>query len=52
MKEGGQMDFQYQEMGNRIKVRRKELKIKQAELAELLVRRNSADNAKDGYKFL
>lgn len=30
------MDFQYQEMGNRIKVRRKELKIKQAELAELL----------------
>lgn len=28
------MDFQYKEMGNRIKVRRKELKIKQAKLAE------------------
>lgn len=36
MKEGEQMDYQYREMGNRIKVRRKELKIKQAELAELL----------------
>lgn len=30
------MDFQYKEMGNRIKVRRKELNIKQAELAEKL----------------
>ena len=30
------MKFQYKEMGNRIKVRRKELKIKQAELAESL----------------
>lgn len=30
------MEFQYKEMGTRIKVRRKELKIKQAELAELL----------------
>lgn len=30
------MNFQYQEMGNRIKVRRKELKIKQSELAEAL----------------
>lgn len=30
------MEFQYKEMGNRIKVRRKELKIKQAELAEAL----------------
>ena len=28
------MDFQYSEMGNRIKIRRKELRIKQAELAE------------------
>lgn len=30
------MEFQYNEMGNRIKVRRKELKIKQADLAESL----------------
>lgn len=30
------MEFQYQEMGNRIKVRRKELRMKQAELAEVL----------------
>lgn len=30
------MDFQYKEMGTRIQTRRKELKIKQAELAELL----------------
>ena len=30
------MEFQYKDMGNRIKVRRKELKIKQAELAEAL----------------
>lgn len=30
------MEFQYKEMGNRIKVRRKELKMKQAELAEAL----------------
>ena len=30
------MEFQYKEMGTRIKVRRKELKIKQAELAEAL----------------
>ncbi len=30
------MDFQYYEMGNRIKIRRKELKLKQAELAESL----------------
>lgn len=30
------MEFQYKEMGNRIKVRRKELKIKQADLAESL----------------
>ena len=30
------MDFQYSEMGNRIKIRRKELRIKQAELAEAL----------------
>ena len=30
------MDFQYQDMGMRIKNRRKELKIKQAELAESL----------------
>ena len=30
------MDFQYKDMGNRIKMRRKELKIKQNELAELL----------------
>lgn len=30
------MEFQYKEMGIRIKVRRKELKIKQAELAETL----------------
>lgn len=30
------MEFQYKEMGTSIKVRRKELKIKQAELAEAL----------------
>lgn len=30
------MELQYKEMGNRIKLRRKELKIKQAELAEAL----------------
>lgn len=30
------MNFQYSEMGNRIKIRRKELRIKQAELAEAL----------------
>lgn len=30
------MEFQYTDMGNRIKTRRKELRIKQAELAELL----------------
>ena len=30
------MEFKYKEMGTRIKVRRKELKIKQAELAETL----------------
>ncbi len=30
------MEFQYKEMGTRIKVRRRELKIKQAELAEKL----------------
>ena len=30
------MEFQYREMGNRIKVRRQELKIKQTELAEIL----------------
>ena len=30
------MEFQYQEMGTRIKIRRKELRIKQAELAESL----------------
>ena len=30
------MDFLYKEMGTRIKVRRKELKMKQTELAELL----------------
>lgn len=30
------MEFQYRDMGMRIKVRRKELKIKQAELAETL----------------
>lgn len=30
------MDFQYRDMGLRIKARRKELKIKQAELAEVL----------------
>lgn len=30
------MEFQYKEMGTRIKVCRKELKIKQAELAEAL----------------
>lgn len=30
------MEFQYLEMGNRIKLRRKELRIKQAELAEAL----------------
>lgn len=30
------MEFQYREMGNRIKVRRRELKIKQTELAEIL----------------
>lgn len=30
------MDFQYAEMGNRIRIRRKELKIKQADLAEAL----------------
>lgn len=30
------MDFHYHEMGNRIKLRRKELRIKQAELAEIL----------------
>lgn len=30
------MEFKYREMGNRIKTRRKELKIKQAELAESL----------------
>lgn len=30
------MEFQYQNMGIRIKMRRKELKIKQAELAEML----------------
>lgn len=30
------MEYQYKEMGNRIKVRRKELRIKQAELAEAL----------------
>lgn len=30
------MDFQYSEMGNRIKIRRKELRLKQAELAETL----------------
>lgn len=30
------MDFQYTDMGNRIKLRRKELRIKQAELAEML----------------
>lgn len=30
------MEQQYKEMGNRIKVRRKELRIKQAELAEAL----------------
>lgn len=30
------MDFQYYEMGNHIKIRRKELKLKQAELAESL----------------
>lgn len=30
------MNFQYKEMGNRIKLRRKELGIKQTELAELL----------------
>ncbi len=33
---GQKMDFQYQDMGMRIKNRRKELKIKQAELAESL----------------
>lgn len=30
------MEFQYRDMGTRIKIRRKELKIKQAELAEAL----------------
>lgn len=30
------IDFQYNDMGNRIKLRRKELRIKQAELAEML----------------
>lgn len=30
------MDLQYKEMGLRIKIRRKELKIKQAEMAEAL----------------
>lgn len=30
------MEFQYQDMGTRIKIRRKELRIKQAELAESL----------------
>lgn len=29
-----QIEFQYEDMGNRIKLRRKELRIKQAELAE------------------
>lgn len=31
-----QIEFQYKNMGNRIKIRRKELRIKQAELAEKL----------------
>lgn len=35
-KEGEKMEFQYNEMGRRIKIRRRELKIKQAELAEAL----------------
>lgn len=35
-KEGALMEFQYHDMGIRIKIRRKELKIKQAELAEAL----------------
>lgn len=30
------MDYQYKEMGNRVKIRRNELKIKQTELAERL----------------
>lgn len=30
------INFQYNDMGNRIKIRRKELRIKQAELAEML----------------
>lgn len=30
------IDFQYTDMGNRIKLRRKELRIKQAKLAEML----------------
>lgn len=35
------MDFQYREMGLRIKIRRKELKIKQAEMAEALAISNN-----------
>lgn len=50
-KEGATMEFHYQSMGIRIKTRRKELKIKQAELAEMLgISNNHMSSIENGHQ--